>query len=144
MTELPPERPLDVSWEQDTRDLPPPPVPPPPLCTVGNISVTPTMVTTPNGEVPLAGTTWIVTNRTSTSFVTPGWAIVATVVFFSFCFLGLLFLLVKEQRTTGFVQVSMQRDGFYHATQLPVWALGQVADIEARVAYIRTLAAQAE
>ena len=59
------------------------------------------------------------------------------------CLLGLLFLLVKEERTTGVMQVAVQADGFYHATQIPVGNVAAVADVENRVNYIRSLVASA-
>jgi hypothetical protein len=157
MTDLPPppsssplpDDALSTASERDTGALPPPPVPAQagapnaPLCTVGDIAVTQTRVITPNGQVPLEGTTWIVTHQTTMTQATPPWAIVLAIIFALACLLGLLFLLVKEQRISGFIQVTVQRDGFYHATQVPISMAAQVADVEARVNYIRFLASQA-
>ena len=50
------------------------------------------------------------------------------VVFFVFCFLGLLFLLAKERHTEGFVQVVVQGPHLLHTVQLPVWSQEQVWD----------------
>lgn len=69
----------------------------------------------------------------------PGWAIVLAVLGFLFFFLGLLFLLVKETKTVGWVQISVQGDRFYHQSQLPVSSMAQVADYNSRVNYARTL-----
>jgi len=115
----------------------------PVLCTVGDISVTGTEVITPAGRIPLRHTTWMVSNMTTTSQGIPTWAIVLAIVFAVVCLLGLLFLLVKEERTTGVVQVSVQADGFFHATQIPIASRVQVADVENRVNYIRSLVASA-
>jgi len=109
------------------------------LVTVGDIGCTPVEVFTPGGRYPLAGTTWIVTNQTSVSQRIPAYAIVLAVLLFWFCFLGLLFLLIKEERTQGFVQVSVQGQGFYYATQVPINYPPDVFDTEQRVNYIRGL-----
>jgi hypothetical protein len=63
------------------------------------------------------------------------------VVFFFFCLLGLLFLLAKEERTEGSVQVVVQGPGFLHQVQLPVYSVIQVQDYAARVNYARSLSA---
>ncbi|MGL4745281.1 MAG: hypothetical protein ACRCXL_12955 [Dermatophilaceae bacterium] len=80
-------------------------------------------------------------SRTTRSI--PTWAVVCTVVFFLFCFLGLLFLLVKEERTEGWVQVVVHGDGFLHTLQAPVASAAQVADYNARVNHARSLSAAA-
>ena len=123
---------------------PAPPAPPPPaatLVTVGDIACTADRVLTPAGSAPLQRTVWIVSNATTTTEAIPTWAIVMTVLFVWFCLLGLLFLLVKERTTTGYVQVSVQGEGLYHATQIPVSSPTAVVDIDQRVNYIRGLVA---
>jgi hypothetical protein len=111
------------------------------LVAVGDISCTQHWVVTPAGAFPLAGTSWIVTNQTTTTERIPAVAIVLAVIFFVFCLLGLLFLLMKERTMSGWVTVSVQGPGGYHATQVPVTNPAQVADVEARVHYIRSLVA---
>ena len=113
----------------------------PVLVTVGDIACTPTQVITPAGTYPLAGTTWIVTNNTTITERIPAYAIVLAIVFFLFCLLGLLFLLIKERQMYGYMQVSVQGPRLYHMTQVPISSLAQVADVERRVAYIRSLVA---
>ena len=113
----------------------------PVLCAVGDIAVTATEVTTPIGRQPLQGTTWIVANNTFTTQGIPVWAIIMCVLTVWLCLLGLLFLLAKEDRTTGQMQVSVQRAGFFHATAIPVSNPAQMADVENRVNYIRSLVA---
>ncbi len=98
---------------------------------------------TPSGSKPLGEVQWTVTDLTVSTQEIPTWAIICAVVFFLLCFLGLLFLLVKETVTKGSVQVSVSAPGFAHTTQIPVSALAQVADINARVNYARTLAVAA-
>lgn len=96
---------------------------------------------TPGGTYPLAGTTWIMTNNTVTTESIPAYAIVLAVIFFVFCLLGLLFLLIKDRRTQGYVSVSVQGPGLLHVTQIPVSNPLQIADTENRVNYIRSLVA---
>lgn len=113
------------------------------VVTIGDIGVTPTEVITPLGRRPVSGTVWMVQNNTMTTESIPTYAIVLCIVFVLFCLLGLLFLLIKERKTQGYLTVSVQGDGFYHATQVPVSYPAQIADIEGRVNYCRALAATA-
>ena len=62
------------------------------------------------------------------------------VLFFLFCLLGLLFLLVKEERTTGSVQITVSAPGLLHVTQIPVAAPAAGMDFNARVNCARNLA----
>ena len=112
----------------------------PVLVTIGDISVTATRVYTPSGSRPLSEVSWTVTDLSVTSQEIPTWAIVCAVVFFLLCFLGLLFLLAKETRTQGQLQVTVHGPGMLHTTSVPVFSLPQVGDVNARVNYVRTLA----
>lgn len=113
------------------------------LVTIGDIACTVDQVITPSGTRPIGEVVWTFTDMSRTTEGIPTWAIVLAVVFFLACFLGLLFLLVRERRTEGFVQVTVQGPGFVHAVQLPVSNPAQVADYNARVNYARSLAAAA-
>jgi hypothetical protein len=113
------------------------------LVTIGDISVTSTTVYTPSGSRPLTEVSWTFTDMSMTSQAIPTWAIVCAIVFFFLCFLGLLFLLAKENKTTGGVQVTVHGPGFVHTSTIPVYSVAQVADINARVNYVRTLTASA-
>lgn len=115
----------------------------PTLVTIGDIACTQEEVITPSGRQPIGSVTWTFTDMSQTTTAIPTWAIVLTVVFFLFCFLGLLFLLVKESRTTGWVQVTVQGNRFLHQVQLPVMSMTQVADYNARVSYARALSVAA-
>src|SRR5437660_12027608 len=88
---------------------------------VGDIAVTDVRIHTPAGSWPLQGTTWTMTNQTFVTESIPAWAIICTIVFFIFCLLGLLFLLVKERRVNGAVQVSVAGPGFSHSTYIPAY-----------------------
>jgi hypothetical protein len=111
------------------------------LVVIGDISITPTTVYTPNGSRPLSEVGFTFTDLSSTSQSIPTWAIVCAIVFALACLLGLLFLLAKENTTTGAVQVTVAGPGFVHTTTIPVSSVEQVADINARVSYVRTLVA---
>src|SRR5262245_23021640 len=79
------------------------PVAPPPqteqfAVTIGDIGVTRNWVVTPNGNAPVAGSRWIVLDQSRTERKIPTWAIVLAIVFAVLCLIGLLFLLVKEDR----------------------------------------------
>ncbi len=120
----------------------PPPQPPESgtvVVAVGDISCTQARVMTPSGTYPLGETVWTVQNHTFMFESTPGYAVILAIVFFIFCLLGLLFLLIKQRTVTGYVQVSVQGPGLYHATQIPVASTAAIADVEARVNYIRGL-----
>jgi hypothetical protein len=113
------------------------------LITIGDIGVTQDTVVTPNGNGPLAGSQWIVTDRTQVESVIPTWAIVMSIVFALACLLGLLFLLVKEQKVRGFVEVSVRAGDVVHMTQLPVRGVGDVNRYRALVNQAQSLAARA-
>lgn len=115
----------------------------PVLVAIGDIVCTQHEVITPSGRAPIGGVVWSFTDLSRTTRSIPTWAIVCTVVFFFFCFLGLLFLLAKEDRTEGAAQVVVQGPGFLHQTQLPVYSVPQLQDLSARVNYARSLSASA-
>jgi hypothetical protein len=92
----------------------------PAVVTIGDIVVTPEHVITPQGRFPVGQVHWSLSNQSYTSSTIPPYAIVLAIVFALFCLLGLLFLLIKEERTVGFAQVAVQGPGLFHAVQLPV------------------------
>ena len=108
------------------------------LYQVGDIGVTVDSIVTYRGTAPLAGSTWLVLDHSRVENKIPIWAIIMAVAFFSFCFLGLLFLLVKEEQVTGYVEVRVQSGPFWHVTHIRVvdpghapWILNQVSQIQA-------------
>jgi hypothetical protein len=121
----------------------PPDATDPIMLTIGDIGVTRNWVVTPNGTARLRGSQWIVRDMTRTQTKIPTWAIVLAIVFALVCLLGLLFLLAKEKYTTGYVEVSVQADNLFHATQIPVSSEYQVAQIRQQVSQAQTLAAAA-
>ncbi|WP_232665671.1 hypothetical protein [Pseudonocardia sp. TRM90224] len=115
----------------------------PTLVTIADISVTQHWVITPSGTCALRDARWTFSDLSRTHQAIPAWAIVCAVIFALFCLLGLLFLLVKEERTDGFVQVLVQGPRLLHTVQIPVYAVHQVWDVNQRVNYVRSLAAAA-
>lgn len=115
----------------------------PVMVTIGDIACSSTTVITPSGQAPIGGVVWSYTDMSRTTKSIPTWAIICAIVFFFFCLLGLLFLLAKEERTEGWVQVVVQGPGFVHHVQLPVASVAQAQDYAARVNYARSLSAAA-
>ncbi|MBQ1083329.1 MULTISPECIES: hypothetical protein [unclassified Nocardiopsis] len=113
----------------------------PTLDTIGDIAITQNTVITPSGRFPIQGTVWTISDMSRTERTTPVWAIiVAILIFWWTCLLGLLILLVKEDKTTGHVQVTVQGGGHYHATQILVSNRSYVQHVNQQVNYARSLA----
>lgn len=112
-----------------------------PLVTIGDITVTADGIVTPAGTMPLSGATWTLTDMSRTEEKIPTHAIVLAVVFFVFCFLGLLFLLMKERTTAGHVQVTVNSGGKFHSTMIPVHDPLAVHHIMQQVNYARSVCA---
>jgi hypothetical protein len=111
----------------------------PVLVTVGDISVEQFRIVTPAGVLPTQGTNWSAMDMSRTEEKIPAWAIILAIVFALACLLGLLFLLCKERKTTGFVQVTVQNGNRTHNTHVGVRSPRDVADTLARVNFARTL-----
>lgn len=118
-----------------------PDVPPPaalaggaPLVTIGDITVLNTgVIETPSGRMPLRGAEWHWIDMSRTEERIPAHAIVLAIVFAVFCLLGLLFLLMKERRTTGYVQITVANGRLHHSTMIPAvdegtarWVIGAI------------------
>lgn len=106
---------------------------------LGDIAVTGDTVMTPAGPMPLKGAVWTATDMSRTEEKIPAHAVVLAIVFFLFCLLGLLFLLMKERVTTGFVQVTVNSGGRHHSTMVPVQSREQVMFVLNQVNYARSL-----
>jgi len=104
---------------------------------IGDIGVSPSWVVTPNGTAPLSGSQWTIRDWTQTRQAIPTWAIITAVIGAAFCLLGLFFLLVKEQQTSGYVEVTVQSGTVFHGIQLR-------ADSPHAVAHARQLVYQAQ
>ncbi len=148
---VPPQPGTSTSGYDDDHRAPTPPppgvtpVPPLPaagggiLQQIGDIGITNDTVITPNGNAPLRGAVWIVSDQTRTEEKIPAYAIVLAILFFLACLLGLLFLLIKERKTTGYVEVRVQSDRLLHMTQIPVSDPEQVARIRSAVGHAQML-----
>jgi hypothetical protein len=117
--------------------------PEPWLTTIGDIAISQHWVATPTGAHPIRGSVWTVTDMThySESISTAG--VVLAIIFVWFCLLGLLFLLMKERRFGGYIQVTVRGDGFFHSTMIPAVSPMSVLSVNQQVNYARALAAAA-
>jgi hypothetical protein len=112
--------------------------PEPPLVVIGEIVVTSNWLVTPAGTVPLAGTEFFVTDFTRVEQKIPTWAIVLTVVgFFIVFLLSLLFLLARESRLSGYVQVTARNGRLHYQSNVPVMSAATAPDVFGRVQYAR-------
>jgi hypothetical protein len=127
---------------------PPPPAPDPyaapgpVIVQIGDMGVTSTVVHTPAGDIPLAGSTWTVSDYWHIETKIPTWAIVAAIA--GFCVLtvfSLLFLLVKVSVPQGTVQVTVTNGTRQYVARIPVTEQGQVTYVHQQVNYVRSLAA---
>ena len=114
-----------------------------PLGQIGDITFFQDRVVTPSGTAPIAGLTWTMRDQSSTTEKISTAGIVLAVCFFWVCFLGLLFLLMKEKSTHGYVDVTVQGNGFFHMTQLPISDPSQVTAARGWVDYARSISATA-
>ncbi len=114
-----------------------------PQISIGDIGVSPQSVFLPSGSFPIGGTTWQIADYSRTEERIPAWAIVCAIVFFLFCLLGLLFLLVKERTTTGYVQVTVSGPGFAHTATVPAQSPQVAQMVTQQVNWARGLAARA-
>jgi hypothetical protein len=120
----------------------PPPGPQPVIAQIGEITVTSQTVRTPVGDLPLAGSSWHVTDYWQVEQKTPTWAIVLSIVgFFCLTVFSLLFLLVKETVYRGTVQVTVSNGPWQYVARIPVTDQAQVHYINHQVNYVRSLAA---
>jgi len=118
-----------------------PAVPEQPLCQIGEIMVTTTMVHTPVGGCPLRGSQWTAQDQWIATQKTPTWAIVLAIV--GFCILtifSLLFLLAKETVLNGTVQVTVANGPFTYTARVPVFNHMAAQHVHNQVNYARAMA----
>jgi hypothetical protein len=109
---------------------------------IGELAVTSTTVRTPAGDIPLRGSTWLVTDQWLTEQRIPKWAIVMAIV--GFClltFFSLLFLLAKETVYRGTAQITVTNGPQQYVARIPVQSQADVHHIHQQVNYVRSLAA---
>ncbi|MFI9625436.1 hypothetical protein [Streptomyces sp. NPDC052042] len=104
-----------------------------PVLAIGDITIVNDQIITPVGAMPLKGAVWSATDLSHTEERIPTVAIVLAIVLTLLCLVGLLFLLMKEKKTTGFIQVSVTSDGKHHSTMIPAtgpetfpWVMAQL------------------
>ncbi|MEU0398125.1 hypothetical protein ABZ208_36315 [Streptomyces sp. NPDC006208] len=110
-----------------------------PLVAIGDITVMGESIVTPAGTLPLRGAVWNATDMSHTEEKIPTHAIVLAIVFFIFCLLGLLFLLMKEKKTTGFIQVTVTSGGKHHSTMIPAHGPQTFQQVMGQINYARSL-----
>ncbi|GEN81147.1 hypothetical protein [Actinotalea fermentans] len=109
------------------------------VASIGDIGVTRHWVMTPRGPAPLAGSEWWIADRGAWSQQIPVWAIILAIVFFP---LGLLFLLCKETKWSGWLEVTVRSGALVHTAVLPLPSY-EAQNAHAAVDRIRALAAEA-
>ncbi|MDJ0464082.1 hypothetical protein [Streptomyces sp. H27-C3] len=110
-----------------------------PLTAIGDITVMSDSIVTPSGTMPLKGAMWTVTDMSRTEEKIPTVAIVLAVVFSFACLLGLLFLLMKEKQTTGYIHVTVVSGGRQHSAMLPAFGPQSIHQVMGQVNYARSL-----
>lgn len=100
---------------------------------LGDITIAGDQIITPSGTMPLRGAIWNATDMSRTEEKIPAHAIVLAIIFFLFCLLGLFFLLMKERRTTGYIQITVNSGGRHHSTMIQavdpgtyMWVMTQI------------------
>ncbi|MDJ0382849.1 hypothetical protein [Streptomyces sp. G-G2] len=106
---------------------------------LGDITVAGDQIITPSGPMPLKGAMWNATDFSRTEEKIPTSSIVLAVVFAVFCLLGLLFLLMKEKVTTGYIQVTVTSGGRHHATMIPATDMNTFPWVMNQLNYARSL-----
>ena len=69
--------------------------------------------------------------------------VILCIIFIWLCLLGLLFLLMKDRRITGYIQVTVQGNGFHYSAMVPAVNSGSAWAVTQSVNYARSLAAVA-
>ncbi|MER6124433.1 hypothetical protein ABT173_17615 [Streptomyces sp. NPDC001795] len=110
-----------------------------PLLAIGDITVMGDQIVTPAGTLPLRGAVWNATDMSHTEEKIPTHAIVLAIIFFLFCLLGLFFLLMKEKKTTGYIQVTVTSAGRHHSTMIPALGPGTFPAVMGQINYARSL-----
>ncbi|MCZ7477119.1 MULTISPECIES: hypothetical protein [unclassified Micromonospora] len=109
---------------------------------IAEIVVTPPVIRTPVGVLPLAGASWYVTDYWQKEEKIAPWAVVAAILgFFCLTVFSLLFLLIKETRHYGTVQVTVSSGGHQYVARIPVTDQFQVQQLNNQVNYARSLSA---
>ncbi|MEV4660171.1 hypothetical protein [Micromonospora sp. NPDC049301] len=107
---------------------------------IAEITVSPPIIRTPAGVLPLAGASWHVADYWHREEKIATWALVCAIVgFFCLTFFSLFFLLIKETRHHGTVQVTVTNGAQQYVARIPVIDQGQVQHLNNQVNYARSL-----
>ena len=107
---------------------------------IGEITVSPPVIQTPAGVLPLTGAVWQVADYWQREEKVATWALVCAILgFFCLTFFSLFFLLVKETRHYGTVQVTVTSGTQQYVARIPVTDQGQVQHLNNQVNYVRSL-----
>lgn len=109
------------------------------LGSVGDISFSAVTINVPGRSFPMAGSIWTVRDQSRIENRIPPYAIVLAIIFALACLLGLLFLLIREQVTVGYVEVEVRTKSEYHVCQVPVSSQADIAYLRSKVDYARSL-----
>ena len=110
---------------------------------IAEIAVSPPVIRTPAGVLPLAGATWHVADYWQREEKVATWALICAIVgFFCLFVLSLLFLLVKETRHHGTVQVTVTNGAQQYVARIPVADQAQVQHLNNQVNYARSLSSR--
>jgi hypothetical protein len=107
------------------------------------MSISPHWVSSAPGLFPIRGTSWTVTDMSHQQERMSPIGIILCIFFIWVCFLGLLFLLMKERTVSGYIQVTVQGSGFQHSTLIPAASDQTAWQVNQAVNYARALAAAA-
>ncbi|MGW5846818.1 hypothetical protein ACWFQ8_02435 [Streptomyces sp. NPDC055254] len=110
-----------------------------PGLSLGDITIAGDQIITPSGTMPLKGAMWNATDFSRTEEKIPTHAIVLAIVFALFCLIGLLFLLMKEKVTTGYIQITVTSGGRHHSTMIPAVDAYTYAWVMTQINYARSL-----
>jgi hypothetical protein len=115
------------------------------LVQFGEIGISQHWLVTPVATMPLAGTQIQVADMSRQERVMPTWAIVLTVLGALFFLLGLLFLLVRETRVTGFMQITVWNGDVVYQSLEPAQfdPVAQFYELQNRANFARGIIARA-
>lgn len=110
------------------------------LTQIGEITITQTTVHTPNGPIPLRGAQWLGQDHWHHEQKMATWGIVLAVVLF-FCIgpFSLLFLLAKESRYSGTVDVTVSSGSRQYTARIPIQSHQHAHHVHQQVTYARSL-----
>lgn len=110
------------------------------LVSIGDVRATQKWVVTPAGNWPANSVKVTTQDQTATLVHTPAWAIVMVVVFIWVFFLSLFFLLARETRVSGYVNVTIWGPaGQSYTENVEIWSSEHRSDVFQRVTYLQGL-----